>query len=121
VEIAAKLLPKLGSGHELEVYLITFQKIAKLNNWPKEYWPAILQTQLKGTVLRIFAELPDATIKDFDRLQAALLAAYELSPEEHYRKKFPDLKLGDSESHTYFAFKMQNFFSLSVGYKARYP
>jgi len=59
VEVAAKLLPKLGADHELEVYLITFQKIAKLNNWPKEYWPAILQTQLKGKALRIFAELPD--------------------------------------------------------------
>jgi len=34
VEIAEKLLPKLGSDHKLEVYLITFQKIAKLNNWP---------------------------------------------------------------------------------------
>ena len=111
VEVAAKLLPKLGADHELEVYLITFQKIAKLNNWPKEYWPAILQTQLKGKAFRIFAELPDDTIKDFDRLQAALLAAYELSPE-HYRKKFRDLKKGDSESHTDFAFKMQNFFKL---------
>ena len=109
VEVAAKLLPKLGADHELEVYLITFQKIAKLNNWPKEHWPAILQTQLKGKALRIFAELPDDTIKDFDRLQTALLAAYELSPE-HYRKKFRDLKKGDSESHTDFAFKMQNFF-----------
>ena len=81
VKIASKLLRKLGSDHALEVYLITFQKIAKLNNRPKEYWPAILQTQLKGKALRIFAELPDATIKDFDRLQAALLAAYELNPE----------------------------------------
>ena len=42
-------------------------------------------------------------------LQTALLAAYELSPE-HYRKKFRDLKKGDSESHTDFEFKMQNFF-----------
>ena len=104
VEVAAKLLPKLGADHELEVYLITFQKIAKLN-WPKKYWPAILQTQLKGKALCIFAELLDDTIKDFDRLQKALLAAYELSPE-HYRKKFCDLKKGDSESHTDFAFKM---------------
>jgi len=39
----------------------------------------------------------------------ALSAAYELSPE-HYRKKFRDPKKGDSESHTDFAFKMQNFF-----------
>ena len=37
VESAAKLLPKLASEHELEVYLITFRKIASLNNWPKEH------------------------------------------------------------------------------------
>ena len=47
VETAAKLLPKLGSEQELEVYLITFRKIATLNNnWPKEHWSAILQTIL---------------------------------------------------------------------------
>ena len=61
VETAAKLLPKLSVDHELEVYLITFRKIAVLNNWPKEYWPAILQTQLKGKALRIFSELPEST------------------------------------------------------------
>ena len=38
VESATKLLPKLASEHELEVYLITFKKIASLNNWPKEHW-----------------------------------------------------------------------------------
>ena len=36
VESAAKLLPKLGSEQELEVYLITFRKTASLNNWRKE-------------------------------------------------------------------------------------
>ena len=87
VESAAKLLPELASEHEVEVYLITFRKIASLNNWPKEHWSAILQTQLKGKALRVFAELPDSVIQDFDQLQVALLAAYELSPE-HYRRNF---------------------------------
>jgi len=39
---------KLASEQELEVYLITFRKIASLNNWPKKHWSAILQTQLTG-------------------------------------------------------------------------
>ena len=64
VETASKLLPKLGSDSELEVYLITFKKIATLNNWPKEHWSAVLQTQLKGKALRIFAELPDNVVQD---------------------------------------------------------
>ena len=61
------------------MYLITFRKIATLNNWPKEQWSAILQTQLKGKAMRIFAELPDSVVQDFDQLQAAPLAAYEMS------------------------------------------
>ena len=109
VETASKLLPKLGSDSELEVYLITFKKIATLNNWPKEHWSAVLQTQLKGKALRIFAELPDDVIQDFDQLQNALLTAYELSPE-HYRKRFRDIRKSDSENYTDFAFKMQNYF-----------
>ena len=67
VEKAAKFLPKLASEKELEVYLITFRKIASLNNWPKEHWSAILQTQLKGKALRVFAELPDSVIQDSDK------------------------------------------------------
>ena len=109
VESATKLLPKLASDHELEVYLITFRKIATLNNWPKEHWSAILQTQLKGKSMRIFSELSDSVIRDFDRLQAALLAAYELTPE-NYRKKFREIKKIESENYTDFAFKLQNNF-----------
>ena len=105
VETAAKLLPKLGSEHELDVYLITFRKIATLNIWPKEQWSAILQAQLKDKAMRIFPELPDSFIQDFDQLQAALLAAYELSLE-HYRKKFRDIRKTDSENYVDFAFKM---------------
>jgi len=66
VESAAKLLPKLASEQELEIYLITFRKNASLNNWPKEHWSVILQTQLKGKALRVFAELPDSVIQDFE-------------------------------------------------------
>jgi len=103
------LLPKLGSDHELEVYLITFKKIATLNNWPKEHWSAILQTQLKGKAMRIFSELSDSVIRDFDQLQAALLTDYELTPE-NYRKKFREIKKIKSENYTDFAFKLQNNF-----------
>jgi len=109
LETAAKLLPKRVSEQELEVYLITFRNIASLNNWPKEHWSAILQTQLKWKALRIFAELPDSVIQDFDQLQVALLAADELSPE-HYRKNFRHIKKADSENYVDFAFKMPNFF-----------
>jgi len=62
-----------------------------LNKWPKEYWSAILQTQLKGKALRVLAELNETTIKDYDSLEKALLSAFELS-SEHYQKKFREMK-----------------------------
>ena len=107
--VAAKLLPKFTSDGELEVYLITFKKIALLNKWPKEHWSAILQTQLKGKALRVLAELDDATIKNFDLLEKALLSAFELS-SEHYRKKFREMTKAGHENYTEFAFKLQNSF-----------
>ena len=71
----------------------------------------LYQVSLK---LRVFAELPDSVIQDFDQLQVALLAAYELSAE-HYRKIFRDIRKLDSENFADFALKMQ-FFS-NVGYR----
>ena len=66
----------------------------------------LYQVSLK---LRVFAELPDSVMQDFDQLQVALLAAYELSAE-HYRKKFRDIRKLDSENFADFALKMQIFF-----------
>ena len=109
VEVAAKLLPKPGSDQELDFYLVTFKKIAMLNKWPKEYWSAILQTQLKGKALRVLAELNEATIKDYDQLEKALLSAFELS-SEHYRKKFREMKKAGHDNYTEFAFKLQSCF-----------
>ena len=47
VEVAAKLLPKLGSDQELDFYLVTFKKIAMLNKWPKECWQNSMRPQSK--------------------------------------------------------------------------
>ena len=74
VEVAAKLLPKLGSDQELDFYLVTFKKIAMLNKWPKECWQNSMRPQSK-----------------IDQLEKALLSAFELS-SEHYRKKFREMK-----------------------------
>ena len=116
VETAAKLLPKLSVDHELEVYLITFRKIAVLNSWPKEYWPSILQTQLKGKSLRIFSELPECTIKDCEQLQSAVLDAYELTPE-HYRKFF-FVKLGNAIKKITLILHLKCKTTSNAGYKA---
>jgi len=110
VQEAAKLLPKLANEQEIETYIITFEKIAGVvNKWPEEHWPAILQTQLRGKALKVFAEMSDSECTDFETLKARILEAYELCPE-HYRKKFRSLTKQTNESYADFAFKLTNSF-----------
>jgi len=42
---AARMVPKFDQSH-LENYLVSFERICAVNAWPRQYWSAILQTQL---------------------------------------------------------------------------
>ena len=77
VENASKLLPKLTSEQEIDTYLVTFEKIATLQKWPKEHWASVLQTQLRGKGLKVFAELSLDDCVNYNVFKQALLAAYE--------------------------------------------
>jgi transposase InsO family protein/predicted transcriptional regulator len=118
VDSAAKLLPKLVSEQETETFLITFEKIASLNKWPKEKWAAILQTQLNGKALKVFSELSVEDCENYDELKKAILTAYELCPEV-YRKRFRASRKSSTETHADFAFKiLQSFKRWLNGVKA---
>src|SRR5208282_3059453 len=107
VDSAVKMMPKLINELEIDVYLITFERIASLNKWPKEHWSALIQTQLRGKGLRVFAELPTAQCQDYEVLKETLLIAYELAPEI-YRKRFRSLVKLTSDTYSDFAFKQNN-------------
>ena len=109
VDMAAKMLPKWEVDVEIETYLLTFEKIASLNQWPKDHWSAIVQTHLKGKALKVFSELPTAECKDYEKLKKALFTAYELSPEV-YRTRFRNLTK-QTDTYSEFAFKLTNLFS----------
>lgn len=108
-DTAAKLLPKLVSEQETETFLITFEKIANLNKWPKENWAAVLQTQLKGKGLKVFSELSLKECGDYEILKKAILTAYELCPEV-YRKRFRSYQKSTTETHADFAFRLTQSF-----------
>jgi len=109
VDSAAKLLPKLTVEHEIETYLVMFEKIARINGWPENKWAALLQTQLKGKGLKVFAELSETDCQDYRKLKQALLTAYEFCPEV-YRKRFRALSKTIHETHSDFAFKLATVF-----------
>jgi len=56
VEAAVKLVPKF-SEHDTETFLISFEKVAELNNFPEDKYAAILQAHFTGKALKVFTEL----------------------------------------------------------------
>jgi hypothetical protein len=109
VENATKLLPKLVSENEIDTYLVTFEKIALLQKWPKNQWASVLQTQLRGKGLKVFAELSLADCADYDTFKQALLTAYELCSEV-YRKRFRSVSKTSNDTYADLAFKLSNTF-----------
>ena len=80
-----------------------------LQKWPKEHWASVLQTQLRGKGLKVFAELSIEHCRQYEVFKQALLAAYELCAEV-YRKRFRAVSKNTSETYADMAFKLQNAF-----------
>ena len=107
-DLAAKLLPPYNPT-DLESYLTTFERIAVINSWPEDKLAAILQTQLTGQSLRVFAELSVDDSKDYNKIKDALLTQLQLVPEE-YRSRFRKLVKQQDQSYADFAFNLGNLF-----------
>ena len=86
VENAVRLIPRF-TDQDIETFLISFEKIAALNNFPREKYSAILQAHLTGKALKVFTELSTEECQNYDTLKKALLTAYAVVPEV-YRKRF---------------------------------
>jgi len=77
VEAVVKLVPQF-SENDVETFLISFEKVAELNNFPPDKYAAILQAHLTGKALKVFTELSVAECRDYPTLKAALLEAYSV-------------------------------------------
>ena len=98
VEAAVKLVPKF-SEHDIETFLISFEKVAELNNFPEDKYATILQVHLTGKALNVFTELSVEECRDYPTLKAALLQAYSVVPE-FYRKRFRNLSRYSTETYS---------------------
>jgi len=75
LENAKKLLPKFNEQN-VEEYLIGFEIVAEINNWPQDCYASVLHAMLVGKALKVFAELSTEDCKDYSKLKTALLNAY---------------------------------------------
>jgi len=119
VETAVKLIPKFNE-HDIESFLITFEKIAQLNNFPEDKYAAVLQAHLTGKALKVFTELSVAECQHYPTLKAALLAAYSVVPEV-YRKRFRCLNKSHSKTYSEFAFRLSTQFKRWLESEEAYP
>jgi len=101
---AIKLLPRF-SEKNVEEYLITFEKIAEINNWPVDRYASVLQSMLVGKGLRVFAELPKEDCQDYEKLSRAILNAYAVVSEVH-RTRFRAATKQPGETFSDFAFTL---------------
>src|SRR6218665_147307 len=102
---AIKFVPKFQE-HDLEQFLLNFEKSMEIHNFPKDKWTALIHTKLTGKASKVFSALSIEQCKDYDVVKAALLTAYSRIPE-FYRKKFRNLTRGHLETFSNFAFRLQ--------------
>jgi len=107
VDAAVKLIPKF-TEYDVETFLISFEKIAKLKAFSPDEYAAVLQAHL--TFLKVFTELSIEECCDYSTLKAALLDAYSVVPEIH-RKRFCTLTKSHAETYSEFAFCLNTQFT----------
>ena len=81
-----KLVP-LSAKDDIEVYLVTFERIMVAHEIRKDQWPYQLAPQLTGKAQLAFAAMPSTEAKDYDAIKAAVLGRYDVN-EETYRRRF---------------------------------
>jgi len=109
VEAAVKLVPKC-SENDVQTFLISFEKVDELNNFPPDKYAAILQAHLTGKALKVFTELSVEECRDYPTLKAAVLQAYSVVPEV-YRKRFRNLNKNYTDTYSEFAFRLSTQFT----------
>jgi len=109
VEAAVKLVPTF-SENDVETFLISFEKVVELNNFPPDKYAATLQAYLTGKALKVFTELFVEECRDYPTVNAALLQAYSVVPEV-YRKLFRNISNVYTETYSQFAFRLSTQFT----------
>lgn len=98
--------------HEENVdgYFLHFQKIALSAKWPRDAWPMLLQTALKGKAQEVYTSLSLADCTDYDRLKRAILHSYELVPEA-YRQRFRSCQKEEDQTYVKFFRQKETHFN----------
>ena len=92
------ILSKLTEEDDIEAYLTTFERMMEGHSIEKAKWSYRLAPNLTGRAQQAFAALPQADVKDYDKLKEAILVRYNVN-QKTYRQRFRSSKRKPEESH----------------------
>ncbi|XP_066965696.1 uncharacterized protein [Macrobrachium rosenbergii] len=104
---ALKLVPQF-SEEDANEFFISFERIAKKLDWPRDMWTTLVQCRLIGKAQRVYNTLNEDLSSDYDSVKSIILKAYDLVPEA-YRQKFRNLKKDSGVTYVEFARKKTQF------------
>ena len=90
---------------EIDGYLQDFERLCQLHNIDPEDQVQILAGKLSGRAADAYRAVPNADIRDYQKVKQAILTRYAITSEA-YRLQFRDLKKQDQDSHTEFAHRL---------------
>ncbi|TKS65328.1 Retrovirus-related Pol polyprotein from transposon 17.6 [Collichthys lucidus] len=91
-----KLLP-LSPDDDIEHFLTTFERMARVCHWPKDGWAVRLVPLLTGKARSAYVLMDVKDSEKYDKVRAAILAKYEITPDT-YRRRFRSLKIEPGET-----------------------
>ena len=84
-------IQKFKEGEDVDVYLRTFEKLARVYQWPESTWATRLAEKLSGKARDAFANMAVEDSDDYHKVKIAILKRYQLTGEA-YRQKFRKTK-----------------------------
>ena len=100
-----KLIPEFVEKDPAE-FFIQFEKLALSLKWPRDYWPVLVQSALKGKGLSAYLALSELECNCYETVKDSILQSYQLTAE-YYRNKFRSSRKNYNESYIEFAHNVE--------------
>ena len=110
-------VPMYREGEDIEIYLITFERLAEANGWPREAWAARLAAVLTGKARQAYVRMAAGESRDDDLVKGAILRRFDRD-SEYYRTKFRDSRRESDESFKEWGLRIQGYFEQWVHARA---
>ncbi len=78
------LVQKFGET-EVEKYFLTFEKVAKIMEWPTDRYCLSWKSVLTGKANDVYCALSTAQCSNYELVKERILQAYELVPEVYHQ------------------------------------